>query len=71
MIDKLTIVKSRLADGRTISDGDVHYLCAEIERLREALRTIIGIPMSMCLNASDLAQRQKDIAFEALGARHD
>ena len=34
MSDTLEIVKARLADGRAIADGDVHDLCAEIERLR-------------------------------------
>lgn len=43
----------------------------EIERYREALQKIAGLTMSMCLSMGDLAQRQKDIAFEALGVRHD
>lgn len=40
---------------------------AEIARHREALEKIAGITMSMCLSVGDLAQRQKDIALEALG----
>lgn len=44
---------------------------AETARLQAALEKIAGLTMSMCLSVSDLAQRQKDIAFEALGVRHD
>jgi hypothetical protein len=43
----------------------------ELERYHEALQKIAGLTMSMCLSVGDLAQRQKDIAFEALGVRHD
>ena len=50
---------------------DLEEAADEIERYREALQKIAGLTMSMCLSVGDLAQRQKDIAFEALGVRHD
>lgn len=57
----------------TLEDAadEIERLRAEIKRHREALEKIAGITMSMCLSVGDLAQRQKDIALEALGRRHD
>lgn len=63
----LEIVRGRLANGLTISDSDVHKLVAEIDRLRQALREIVGTTMSQCVNAADLANRQHAIARAALG----
>lgn len=39
----------------------------EINRLREALDKIGDITLSMCLSYKDMAERQRGIAFAALG----
>lgn len=48
-----------------------HEAADEIERLRAALEKIADLAMSMCLNVNDMAQRQKDMAVEALRRTHE
>ena len=57
--------------GMAITVAEANEAADELERYHEALQKIAGLTMSMCLSVGDLAQRQKDIAFEALGVRHD
>ena len=64
-MDTLTIVRRRLADGRTIADSDVHKLVAQIDQLKAELSEAIERGNDWCDQAKK-ARAERDRAREAL-----
>lgn len=62
MVDLVEIIRTRLANGRTIADSDVRKMADETERLRAALTEIAEEP---CMDPEGNAQ----IARAALSTR--
>jgi len=59
-MDTLTIVRHRLADGRTIADSDVHKLVAQIDQLKAELSEAIERGNDWCDQAKK-ARAERDL----------